>query len=569
MSKVLQERGFGSLPSSTKANPRDQVGSISTTIEADSYPICRIRSNQYTIPHGPENHNTDVRVTILFSSRFGKCYYSEKRRDHKDHKSQKLTLKLHISTIPYLERRKTQGVSLYLNNVFFDNALVDLRASISVMPLSTYLNLRLGELAHTKLTVELADRTLRRNQGDDLMPTIEEGEVIEIRTKDDELDTGIDDYPSYCERCTMGCWKNDRYCNGGNLPGTYIVGNSLHYQDYEWYEALMDCELKEQALRNKAIMEGLISDDESCNDDWRRWESHETTYHSHDEIEYENETHDERQELCEAYELPVCNIRRFKMIKYSFGQDEEYVAVKEDEDDDLAKTSDDACRAYQEIFRMMDEGCMTSKGYLRTSRIQVGGYLASFILLIMEYLVNISKRRAFWSLNEDILKITILTTNTPYPSRKIRRIRACTHQRPQRKLDQYAVSSEDQYAVLEISLFEIDLTFAINAFDLDKGTELMKDNVSQEHVCEEEVLFNNNIGKQSGDLVDMSSEAVEQGMDDHVPDEMDGAKCEQLPNLVVKKGNLEFLVCKQVTNHGGDELVDKERPLKRKRVYAE
>ncbi|GJZ25956.1 hypothetical protein Tco_0570209 [Tanacetum coccineum] len=27
-----------------------------------------------------------------------------------------------------------------------------------------------------------------------------------------------------------------------------------------------------------------------------------------------------------------------------------------------------------------------------------------------------------------------------YPSRKIRRIRACTHQRPQRKEDQYAVS---------------------------------------------------------------------------------------------------------------------------------
>ncbi|GJZ06650.1 hypothetical protein Tco_0540443 [Tanacetum coccineum] len=36
---VLQERGFGSLPSSTEANPRDQVKSISTTIEADSYPI--------------------------------------------------------------------------------------------------------------------------------------------------------------------------------------------------------------------------------------------------------------------------------------------------------------------------------------------------------------------------------------------------------------------------------------------------------------------------------------------------------------------------------------------------
>ncbi|GJV18951.1 hypothetical protein Tco_1367971 [Tanacetum coccineum] len=41
---------------------------------------------------------------------------------------------------------------------------------------------------------------LRRNQGDDLMPTIEEGKVIEeFKTRDDELDTGIDDYPSYCD----------------------------------------------------------------------------------------------------------------------------------------------------------------------------------------------------------------------------------------------------------------------------------------------------------------------------------------------------------------------------------
>ncbi|GKB59009.1 zf-CCHC domain-containing protein [Tanacetum coccineum] len=45
MSKVLQERGFGSLPSSTETNPRDQVKSISTTIEADSYSIRRIGSS--------------------------------------------------------------------------------------------------------------------------------------------------------------------------------------------------------------------------------------------------------------------------------------------------------------------------------------------------------------------------------------------------------------------------------------------------------------------------------------------------------------------------------------------
>ncbi|GKB22400.1 hypothetical protein Tco_0861801, partial [Tanacetum coccineum] len=41
---------------------------------------------------------------------------------------------------------------------------------------------------------------LRRNQGDYLMPTIEEGEVIEeFITRDEDLHIGIDDYPSYCD----------------------------------------------------------------------------------------------------------------------------------------------------------------------------------------------------------------------------------------------------------------------------------------------------------------------------------------------------------------------------------
>ncbi|GJV87252.1 homeodomain-like protein [Tanacetum coccineum] len=41
---------------------------------------------------------------------------------------------------------------------------------------------------------------LRRNQGDDLKPTIEEGKVIEeFRTRNEDLDTGIYDYTSYCD----------------------------------------------------------------------------------------------------------------------------------------------------------------------------------------------------------------------------------------------------------------------------------------------------------------------------------------------------------------------------------
>ncbi|GKB00391.1 hypothetical protein Tco_0828384 [Tanacetum coccineum] len=48
MSKVLQERGFGSLPSSTETNPRDQVKSISTA-KADFSEIRRIGHDPYAV----------------------------------------------------------------------------------------------------------------------------------------------------------------------------------------------------------------------------------------------------------------------------------------------------------------------------------------------------------------------------------------------------------------------------------------------------------------------------------------------------------------------------------------
>ncbi|GKC94967.1 hypothetical protein Tco_1160409, partial [Tanacetum coccineum] len=48
MSKVLQERGFGSLPSSTETKVRDQVKSISTT-KADFYGIRRIGCGPYAV----------------------------------------------------------------------------------------------------------------------------------------------------------------------------------------------------------------------------------------------------------------------------------------------------------------------------------------------------------------------------------------------------------------------------------------------------------------------------------------------------------------------------------------
>ncbi|GJX40929.1 hypothetical protein Tco_0255919 [Tanacetum coccineum] len=81
MSKVLQERGFRSLPRSIEAKPRDQVKSISTTIEDDSYPICRIGSPQYAVST-PQNRRfmfESRKTTIPFPSHLNDYYYKEKK----------------------------------------------------------------------------------------------------------------------------------------------------------------------------------------------------------------------------------------------------------------------------------------------------------------------------------------------------------------------------------------------------------------------------------------------------------------------------------------------------------
>ncbi|GKD55901.1 mitochondrial proton/calcium exchanger protein-like protein isoform X1, partial [Tanacetum coccineum] len=169
MSKVLQERGFGSLPSLTEMNPRDQVKSISTNIEVDSHPIRRTGSPQYTISTG-QNHTLmyeTSQMTILFPIHLNGYYCDGKKGSYGQQFSEAYSKASQIDeSIP--QKEKDLGsftLPCFINNVCFDNALVDLGASVSVMSLLTYLNLRLGELAHTKLTVELADRTMKYPKG--------------------------------------------------------------------------------------------------------------------------------------------------------------------------------------------------------------------------------------------------------------------------------------------------------------------------------------------------------------------------------------------------------------------
>ncbi|GKA96119.1 putative reverse transcriptase domain-containing protein [Tanacetum coccineum] len=242
----------------------------------------------------------------------------------------------------------------FINNVYFDNTLVDLGASVNVMPLSIYLNLGLGELAHTKLTVELADRTvkypkgiaknvlvgigkfvfpvdfiildmpkdikvplilgrpflstarakidevymlslrermeldleamlmgetlvinrslnpffedyidlndlnepfkLRRNQDDDLMPTIEEGKVIEeFRTRNDELDTEINDYLSYCDydkKIHIDC--------AHNLKFSCMIGFEFTHANFFplLYINVMSKEFHNSIMKDKMVYKG-------------------------------------------------------------------------------------------------------------------------------------------------------------------------------------------------------------------------------------------------------------------------------------------------------------------------
>ncbi|GJR81090.1 mitochondrial proton/calcium exchanger protein-like protein isoform X1 [Tanacetum coccineum] len=163
MSKVLQERGFESLPSSTETNPRDQVKSISTSIKADSNSIRRIGSNQYAVSTGQNSTPLyQARQTMVpFPSRLDNHYCEEE--GNYGPKFMKAYGASHINNaIP--QKEKDPGIfplPCFINDFCFDNALVDLGSSVSVMPLSTYLNVGLDKLVYTRLTVELADITVK------------------------------------------------------------------------------------------------------------------------------------------------------------------------------------------------------------------------------------------------------------------------------------------------------------------------------------------------------------------------------------------------------------------------
>ncbi|GKC44962.1 hypothetical protein Tco_1062684 [Tanacetum coccineum] len=145
MNKVLQERGFGSLPSSTEANPRDQVKSISTTIKADSCLIHRIGSSQYAVSTGQSRTLMyEIRQTmILFPSRLNGYYCEEKKGSYGPQFSEAYSKA--SQSIPQKEKDlRSFTLPYFIDNVCFDNALVLLRANTVKYPKGIDENILVG-----------------------------------------------------------------------------------------------------------------------------------------------------------------------------------------------------------------------------------------------------------------------------------------------------------------------------------------------------------------------------------------------------------------------------------------
>ncbi|GKA27342.1 reverse transcriptase domain-containing protein [Tanacetum coccineum] len=169
MSIELHEKLFRDLRSSTVIKPRVDDETISTSIETDKPSICHIDASQYTVSN-LQNRNLFLeskKTTGPSPSRLNDDHWDElKETDgEKDLEAHYTNAKPLGKTLP--RKEKDPGsftLPCFIKNMCY-KALVDLVASVSVMPYSTYTTLGLGDLIPTKLIIELADRTVKQPKG--------------------------------------------------------------------------------------------------------------------------------------------------------------------------------------------------------------------------------------------------------------------------------------------------------------------------------------------------------------------------------------------------------------------
>ncbi|GKA00665.1 putative reverse transcriptase domain-containing protein [Tanacetum coccineum] len=218
LSNVLQKRGFGSLPSSTE-----------TTREIKSsrfQPLLKLIHTRYAILDHPNTPTVkypkriaenvlvgigkftflvdiiildileDIKVPLIL----GRLFLSTARAKIDVYK-RKITLRVGEEKIIF---KSVKPASSLIKRVYMltlrERMEFDLEARL--MGETLVLNRSLDPFLEDYIELNDLNESyeLRRNQRDDLMPTIKEGEVIEeFRTRDEYLDTEIDDYPSYCD----------------------------------------------------------------------------------------------------------------------------------------------------------------------------------------------------------------------------------------------------------------------------------------------------------------------------------------------------------------------------------
>ncbi|GJR48597.1 retrovirus-related pol polyprotein from transposon TNT 1-94 [Tanacetum coccineum] len=170
MSKVLQKKGFRSLPSSTKINPRDHVKSISTA-EADLTKIRRIGSGPYAVSDSQFNNIFFEPFQIVPFSRCLHDYCCDERKEARELKvleTYSIRTTLHNNTLPQKEKDlRSFTLPYFILNVCFDKSLTDLGASIIKHPRGIAENVlvRIDDhflsTAHAKIDVFKRKITLR------------------------------------------------------------------------------------------------------------------------------------------------------------------------------------------------------------------------------------------------------------------------------------------------------------------------------------------------------------------------------------------------------------------------
>ncbi|GKA28292.1 hypothetical protein Tco_0714460 [Tanacetum coccineum] len=158
-----------------------------------------------------------------------------------------------------------------------------------------------------------------------------------------------------CERCTLHHIDLFTFdIQGTRTYEEYELNNTvtrdlkepwLDNRNHKWYDELADGKLKEETLMHKAKVEESWGIQLPVN------YGADNTGYTQDYLEHKKEHHDPS----------TCHVRRFEMIKYSLDADDEYVAIKENKCSEHSETNFDTCQAYQELFRIMDEGWLVTK----------------------------------------------------------------------------------------------------------------------------------------------------------------------------------------------------------------